>query len=833
MTNFAPNAGRYFLFLAIILCVNLAVSVYFRSLAFLASSQEQAESLAGPSTGVFMLFGGFLIARPQIRGWFIWLYWLSPYSWAGRSAATNEFKDSRFDLTLPNGERQGDSFLLSFGMYNSSNWIWAGILYQLGFYFLFAFISAVMLRYRKVELSRGTKRPDEEDNNEDKRLLQRQDSEQPKVSVENPVTIAFKDLSFTVGKVGTDKEKTLLRKINGFAKPGTLTALMGASGAGKTTLMDVLAGRKTQGLIEGTILVNGEPKNDASFNRVAGYVEQMDAHIPNATVYESLMFSAKLRLPSSVPSAKRKEIVEKVMMLLELDDIRDRAVGEADELGLSPGQLKRLTIGVELVTLPSVLFLDEPTTGLDSRTALSIIRVIRKVAQTGRAVVCTIHQPSAEVFYQFDRLLLLQSGGFQVFFGELGPKARYLEDYLSALPGVTPRPPEVNPASWMLDVIGAGTSLGKATKAVNQIQHQDGQVQNQEDQLAVVVEPVPEAEANGNGGNNHNKNRTERFNELYKQSQLAKRNELEIEEACQLQPGAKLVENRGYARPLWVQYEAVQIRAFRSHWRDIPFNFTRFMMSIIMPLIFGLVWFRIDADDQISLNSKMSAMFMSSAFGAISNCGPQMHSIARQRPTIYRERFSRAYSPVVYSTALAIVELPFVIVNSIAFVSIFYFLAGFESSASSFFRYLLAHFMLSLCFDYVAQLLVMLFPTIIFAQIFQGTVFTFIFLFGGIFIPGPSIPEAWHWVHEIDPIKYSLQMMFITQFSCEDGTCPSIPFLSGTETVSLTARQFLESSYGIDFGGYWWTGFGALVIYAAVVRVLIALTVQFVVHIKR
>jgi len=835
LTDFASNAGRFVIFIITILAVNMAMSVFFRSLAYLADREEEAEAMSGPSVSVFMLFGGFLIARPKIPDWFIWLYWLSPFSWAGRGCTINEFHDARYDeINEDEGKRIGAVYLDVWGMYDNSHYVWLGIVFQIVFFVTFAFISAMVLKYRRSELSRGTKRESEDDEEAAKLALSPSSASSHRASVDlkqandvasalpfEPVTLAFKDLSFIVGEIGTENEKCLLRNINGFALPGTLTALMGASGAGKTTLMDVLAGRKTQGKIDGQILINGQPKNDHTFNRIAGYVEQQDQHFATSTVYEALMFSATLRLPASVTDEQRRAMVDNVCDLLELTEIKHRMIGGLGVPGISPGQLKRVTMGVELAANPSVLFLDEPTSGLDSRTALSIVRVIRKVARTGRAVVCTIHQPSAEVFYYFDRLLLLQSGGFPVYFGDLGQGAAKLESYLRAIPGVPAREPDNNPAAWMLDCIGAGTSLGKQAKAES-----DESAQAQEPLQAVAVV----ADDANSHVHNHSRNKIDRFNEVYKASELYRANALTLEEACK--PGKVLTEN-GYARSFLVQYVAVQRRTFEAYWRNIAFNYTRFFMMVFLSLLFGFIWFRIDDTDMVGLSSKMSSMFMTVAFCAILSCAPQMHVIFQARPTFYRERASRTYSSFAYSTSMGVAEVPYLLVASLLFVIPFYFLVDMEHDAGGFFRYFLAHFMFGLVLSYLSQILASVFPNVVVAQVFFGVVLTFLFLFAGIFIPGPQQPDHWRWVFEVNPMRYALQMMYITQFSCEGPTCPIIEVVSGTKTEYLTARQMLEKNYGVDFEGYWWVGFGFLAIYLCIERVLIALAVQFISHVKR
>jgi ABC-type multidrug transport system ATPase subunit len=183
-----------------------------------------------------------------------------------------------------------------------------------------------------------------------------------------------------------------------------LTALVGSSGAGKTTLMDVLAGRKTGGYIEGEIRISGFLKEQNSFARVAGYVEQNDIHSPQVTVEESLWFSSSLRLPNDISREDKHSFVEKVMELVELDQLRHALVGMPGSTGLSTEQRKRLTIAVELVANPSIIFMDEPTSGLDARAAAIVMRTIRNTVDTGRTVVCTIHQPSIDIFEAFDEV---------------------------------------------------------------------------------------------------------------------------------------------------------------------------------------------------------------------------------------------------------------------------------------------------------------------------------------------------------------------------------------------------------------------------------------------
>ncbi|KAI4320085.1 hypothetical protein MLD38_033600 [Melastoma candidum] len=179
---------------------------------------------------------------------------------------------------------------------------------------------------------------------------------------------------------------------------------LGFRGAGKTTMMDVLAGRKTGGCTEGTISISRYLKNQVTFARISGYCEQNDIHSPHVTVYESVLYSAWLRPSSYVSEETRTMFVEEVMELVELNPIRNALVGLPRVNGLSTEQRKRLTIAVELVANPSIIFMDEPTSGLDARAVAIVMRTVRNTVDTGRTVVCTIHQSNIDIFEAFDEI---------------------------------------------------------------------------------------------------------------------------------------------------------------------------------------------------------------------------------------------------------------------------------------------------------------------------------------------------------------------------------------------------------------------------------------------
>jgi len=244
-------------------------------------------------------------------------------------------------------------------------------------------------------------------------------------------------------------EYHVLKNVNGYVRPGDLVALMGPSGAGKTSLLDVLADKTNDGRITGEILINGKKRN-RYFRRIAGYVEQFNSHMDCLTVREALTFAADLRMNSSKNDADdRTNAVEDILHKLEIAHLGNERIGN-DISGISMEAKKKLTIAVELVGRPGLLFLDEPTTGLDSSAAINVMRIVRALAHQGQAVICTVHQPPREAYSYFDRILLLQAGGTTAYFGDCDKLNSYLDRA-----GAGEMKPGKNPADWAIEAIAA------------------------------------------------------------------------------------------------------------------------------------------------------------------------------------------------------------------------------------------------------------------------------------------------------------------------------------------------------------------------------------------
>ena len=350
--------------------LNFSMSTAVRLIASCSSSAELAQVAAGMLLALYLLFSGFVIPQDQIPPWFIWIYWMNPLAWGLRSIMISIFKNEVF--------ADGEFALQFFAFQTEDFWVWSGFGFLIGFAIVCFFLNLIALNTLKFQVS-GNKTSLEEEEEQTqaqsvccparpKAAKEKSKDKDTRVNVTEeknfiPVNLVFRSIGYSVPTSERGHTLDLLTDVSGFAKSGTMTALMGSSGAGKTTLMDVIAGRKTGGTITGDIFVNGRPKEAVSFARIVGYVEQMDIHSPHATVYEALSFSAHLRQASSVSRADKSEFVERVIEMLELNDLRNSEIGTKTSGGLTTQQAKRLTIGVELAANPSIIFLDEPTSG--------------------------------------------------------------------------------------------------------------------------------------------------------------------------------------------------------------------------------------------------------------------------------------------------------------------------------------------------------------------------------------------------------------------------------------------------------------------------------------
>lgn len=485
--------GAFFFFWFISLILTFTMSMLFRTIASVSRTLSQALAPAAIIILAIIIFTGFAIPVQYMLGWCRWINYIDPVAYGFESLMVNEFHDRNFSCTASYyvppygnlalgqkvcnvvGARAGEDYVSGDAYINSSYSYYFKDKYRnIGIIFAFmVFLGCVYLGATELISAKKSKgevlvfrrghtpaslkeqKADEEaaDEHAGGAALAKQESytEATDIIQKQTAIFSWRDVCYDI-KIKKE-ERRILDHVDGWVKPGTLTALMGVSGAGKTTLLDVLATRVTMGVISGDIWVDGRQR-DSSFQRKTGYVQQQDLHLQTSTVREALRFSAVLRQPAHIPQKEKVAYVDEVIKLLDMQEYADAVVGVPGE-GLNVEQRKRLTIGVELAAKPELLlFLDEPTSGLDSQTSYAILDLLEKLKNSGQAILCTIHQPSAILFQRFDRLLFLAAGGKTVYFGKIGENSQTLIDYFQAN-GAHKCPPDGNPAEWMLEVIGA------------------------------------------------------------------------------------------------------------------------------------------------------------------------------------------------------------------------------------------------------------------------------------------------------------------------------------------------------------------------------------------
>ncbi|KAJ7951847.1 Pleiotropic drug resistance ABC transporter [Quillaja saponaria] len=765
----------------------------FRFIAALGRNMIVANTFGAFALLLLFALGGFILSKDDVKKWWIWGFWSSPLMYGQNAILVNEFLGNQWRHVLP-GETEplGVQVLKSRGFFTKAYWYWIGLGALFGFIFLFNICFTVALTYLNEFGKQQAVIPDEsEDNKHDKRTMKgielqsnastyqakRDDKSFGSASVRSETSvetnhkkkrgmvlpfeqhsITFDEITYSVDMPqemkdqGVPEDKlVLLKGVSGAFRPGVLTALMGVSGAGKTTLMDVLAGRKTGGYIDGSITISGYPKKQETFARICGYCEQNDIHSPHVTVYESLLYSAWLRLPPEVNSESRKMFIEEVMELVELNPLRGSLVGLPGVNGLSTEQRKRLTIAVELVANPSIIFMDEPTSGLDARAAAIVMRTVRNTVDTGRTVVCTIHQPSIDIFEAFDELFLMKRGGQEIYVGPLGRHSCELVKYFEGIEGVSKIKDGYNPATWMLEVTSSGQ------------------------ELALGVD----------------------FTNLYKKSDLYRRNKALITELSKPATGSKdLYFPNQYSQPFFTQCMACLWKQHWSYWRNPPYTAVRFLFTTFIALMFGTMFWDLGTktSKQQDLFNAMGSMYAAVLFLGVQNSSSVQPVVAVERTVFYRERAAGMYSALPYAFGQVVIELPYIFAQAVVYGLIVYAMIGFEWTAAKFFWYLFFMYFTLLYFTFYGMMAVAVTPNHHIAAIVSSAFYGIWNIFSGFIVPRPRIPVWWRWYSWACPIAWTLYGLVASQFG---------DLQIKLEDSDQTVEEFVRSYFGFrhDFLG--------------------------------
>ncbi|KAI4377121.1 hypothetical protein MLD38_014805 [Melastoma candidum] len=776
--NFTRFLGQFLLYF----CLHQMSIALFRVMGSLGRNMIVANTFGSFAMLVVMALGGYIISRDRIPRWWIWGFWVSPLAYAQNAASVNEFLGHSWHKSsgIPDFSL-GEALLKERSLFPESYWYWIGVGALLGYTVLLNMLFMLFLSYldplgkqqavvSKEELRERERRRNCEGNLVELReYLQQSGSLRGKYFKQRGMVLPFQPVSMSFSNINyyvdvplelkqqgiTEDKLQLLVNVTGAFRPGVLTALVGVSGAGKTTLMDVLAGRKTGGIIEGSIHVSGYPKKQETFARISGYCEQNDIHSPFLTVVESLLFSAWLRLPPDVDMDTQKAFVEEVMQLVELTSLSGALVGMPGVDGLSTEQRKRLTIAVELVANPSIVFMDEPTSGLDARAAAIVMRTVRNIVNTGRTIVCTIHQPSIDIFESFDELLFMKRGGELIYAGPLGARSCELIKYFEAVHGVPEIKAGYNPATWMLEVTSS----------------------DEENRLGVD------------------------FAEIYRRSHLFQRNKELVESLSR--PSKNFRELKfltKYNQTYFEQFIACLWKQNLSYWRNPQYTAVRFFYTVVISLMLGTICWKFGEkrENQQDLFNAMGSMYVAVLFIGITNATAAQPVVSIERFVSYRERAAGMYSALPFAFAQVVIELPYVLAQAMIYSTIFYSMAAFEWTFLKFVWYLFFMYFTMLYFTFYGMMTTAITPNHNVAAIIAAPPYMLWNLFSGFMIPRQRIPIWWRWYYWANPVAWSLYGLLTSQFG-DDQTV--VKLSDGRTTVPISRLLHNVLGYRYDFLG--------------------------------
>lgn len=659
LSSFDAEVSRFWIHLLFVYTTTMSITALYRMFAALSPTIDDAVRFSGIALNLLSIYTGYVIPKTQLLSdyiWFGWMYYINPLASAFEGVMANEFAgrdmacaesmlvpqgagvDPRFQgcalggATVNSRSVSGDDYIQTQFSYTRTH-LWRNFVVLVAWAAFYILVTAFAVEtfdfarggggalvFRKTKNAKKAVREaslptDEEEalpsgttrspstgsstagsdspraNVQTEKEAEKKPTATEKISKSESI-FTWQDIEYTIPYQGGQRK--LLNKVSGYAKPGVMVALMGASGAGKTTLLNTLAQRQRIGVVSGEMKVDGRDLG-VEFARGTGFCEQMDLHDGTATVREALEFSALLRQDRAVPRAEKLAYVDTIVDLLELGLLQDAIVSS---LGVE--QRKRLTIGVELAAKPQLLlFLDEPTSGLDSQSAWSIITFLKKLARSGQAIVCTIHQPSSEIIQQFDMILALNPGGNTFYFGPVGDNGSAVVQYFADR-GVQ-CPPDKNVAEFILET-AAKKPRGPDGKRIdwneewrNSAEAQDVQAQIEGLKLrrsrSVTAAPGP-----GKGGNR----------------------EGETE----------------FAAPVWTQTAELTKRTFRQYWRDPSYLYGKLFISVVMGIFNGFTFWQLGESMQ-DMQNRMFTFYM----------------ILTIPPTIVSGVLPKFYSNVCYSCA--------------------------------------------------------------------------------------------------------------------------------------------------------------------------------------
>ncbi|NXL07974.1 ABCG2 protein, partial [Mesembrinibis cayennensis] len=520
-------------------------------------------------------------------------------------------------------------------------------------------------------------------------------------------------------------EKKILHNVYGIMKPG-LNAILGPTGSGKSSLLDVLAARKDPAGLSGEVLIDGIPQ-PPNFKCISGYVVQDDVVMGTMTVRENLHFSAALRLPSSISVKEKEERVTQIISELGLSKVADAKVGTELIRGVSGGERKRTNIGMELITEPPVLFLDEPTTGLDASTANAVLILLKKLSRRGRTIIFSIHQPRYSIFKLFDSLTLLALG--KVLYH--GPAKQALE-YFSSI-GYECEPFN-NPADFFLDIINGDSTAVAASKEDHE--HLDTGKEDNVDSSVVDV-----------------------LHQKYLNSSLYQSTKEALGKVELGRGSSQRVSKQGhkitYANGFLTQLYWVSKRSLKNLIRNPQASVAQITVTVILALVVGAIFFGVKLD-RSGIQNRVGSLF----FVTTNQCFSSVSAIElfiRDKKLFVHQYTSGYYRVSAYFLALMIGDLlPMRTAPAIIFSCISYWMIGYQAVAGRFFFFMLTLVLVSYTATAMSLAISAGMDVVAVANLLITVCFVLMLIFSGLLVNLPSVMGWLNWLKYFSIPRYGL-----------------------------------------------------------------------------
>nr|QAV55726.1 ATP-binding cassette sub-family G member 4-like protein [Sogatella furcifera] len=585
-----------------------------------------------------------------------------------------------------------------------------------------------------------------------------------------PVDIKFIDLNYSVPDNSRSGSKKILNDLQGEFRSGELVGILGPSGAGKSTLLNALVGFGTKGR-SGTILVNNQVMDAESFRKVSCYIMQKGELLPYLTVGEAMMVSANLKLGTSVSKSEKKVIIDEILTAIGLDKHIDTYCKN-----LSGGQKKRLLVAVELVYNPPLMFLDEPTSGLDSSSSVQCVSLLKSLAQGGRTIVCTIHQPNARTFELFDQLFVL-APGHCIYQGPVHSLVPFLATHSLICPSYH------NPADFVIEVaMGQHGPIQALTKEVNR--NIKEKFKEQENRICDKINEIDQP-------NNRNSISGEKFRILSSELELSPRDENSFN--SQKNEGEFDVCERPSSL---FQFYVLLRRTLTSTLRDIHLTHLRFVSHSVIGLLIGYLYLN-KGQDASNIINNAGCVFFTVMFLMFSSMMPTILTFPLEMDVYKREHLNNWYSLGPLYMAKSLVDIPFQMVYTIVYISIVYYLTDQPQEIERFSMFLFVSILMSL----VASGIGLLTGTAL--AIETGTYFGPVscvpcILFSGFFLSLDSIPKSLRWLGNIFYLRYAFEGSMLSIYGYDR------PKLDCSEVYChfRVPSQFLKH-LGMQDASYW------------------------------